>query len=233
MAGHFSSIGFPVANREELEALAVLAANVGETREAGELLYARWVAGGGAEVWALAERAGKTIKGVTPFFASGEAVIEGTIERALPNEKRPHEGMVAFIPSGEQRATLAGVLLTVPDFRLALPRLAAGTPAAFSIAAFAHAFELVTDAKSLGDSGLMLGMMLPAMQGLTVVAGRVVRSERRTNPSGRRDFIWALLEVDGGKIDVLLDPDLHDVPLDEGALCRGAYWLSGRLAPPA
>lgn len=230
MASHFSAIGFPVTTREEFEALSVLAANVGETHEAGELLYVRWAAGAGAEIWSQADREGRKIKGMTPYFASGDASIEGTIEEVVAHPLRLHEGTIAFIPTGDaRRAVIAGAPVALADFRVALPRLVPRAPIRMSLAAFAHAFEVLDSDDALGDSGLMPGMMLRAAQGLVLATGTVVRSELRTNPSGRRDFVWGLLRVSGGTIDVLLDPELRDDPLEAGQVCRGVFWVSGRV----
>lgn len=228
MAGHFGAIGFPVATREELEALGVLAANLGEPHEAGSLLYLRWVAGAGAELWAQAERDTKKIKGVVPYFASEKAALEGTVEEVLPSPKRPHDGSIAFIPAGdERRAALAGVPIALPDFQVEVPRLARGASARLSVAAFAHAFEVVPESVP-AEGGLAPGVMLPAPRGLALVAGRVVAAEKRTNPSGRRDFIWALVGVTGGTIDVLIDPELESEAPEKGQACRGVFWLSAR-----
>jgi hypothetical protein len=75
----------------------------------------------------------------------------------------------------------------------------------------------------------MPGSSPPAAQGLAVVAGTVLKSEKRTNPSGRREFIWALVEVNGGTIDGLIDPQLRDDPPEPKTACRGVFWLSARL----
>ncbi|MEZ0227323.1 MAG: hypothetical protein ACAI25_01765 [Planctomycetota bacterium] len=231
MASHFGAIGFAVVTAEEYEALGVLAGSVGKAHGDEEQTYVRWEAGTGVEIWAQADRGTKKIKGLTPYFASGEAALDGTIERVDPHPKRLHEGSIALVPTGdERRAALAGVPVTLPDFRLALPRLAPRAPARMSLAAFAHAFEVLESEKALGDSGLAPGMMLRAAQGLALATGRVVRSDVRTNPSGRREFVWALLAVQGGTLDVLLDPVLRDTPLEEGQVCRGVFWLSGRLS---
>ena len=212
MAGHFGALGFPVTTREELEALGVLAANVGEPLEvsSGGPLYVRWKVGAGVEVWAQAESGTKRITGVTPYFSSGEAALEASIESVLPSARRPLDGSIV----------VAGVPIVLPDFALARPRLVPGASTRLSVAAFAHAFE---ELPSKPD------VLLHAEQGLTVAAGEVVKSEKRTNPSSRRSFVWCLVAVSGGTIDVLLDADLRDEPLDAGAFCRGAFWLCGRI----
>jgi hypothetical protein len=227
MAGHFQAIGFPVASRPDLEALGVLAANLGEPREAGDLLYLRWSAGEGVELWAQADRVSKKITGITPYFSSGKASLAGKVERVLLSSKRPHDGSISFVPAGEGRASLAGVPVALPDFALARP--AEGAQVTLSVACFAHAFEVLSSEDALGASGLAPGMMLPAAQGLAILAGRVVESARRTNPSGRRDFVWALVSVAGGSLDLLLDTELRDDPLEPGQVCRAVFWACGRV----
>ncbi len=228
MAGHFQAIGFTVASRPELEALGVLAANLGEPREAGDLLYLRWCAGEGAELWAQADRASKKITGVTPYFSSGKASLAGRIERVQPDPKRPHDGSISLVPAGgERRASLPGIPVTLPDFALARP--AEGAQVTLSVACFAHAFESLSSDEAPSASGLAPGMMLPAAQGLAILAGRVVESARRKNPSSRREFVWALVSVDGDSVDLLLDTELRDESLEPGQVCRAVFWACGRL----
>jgi len=210
MAGHFGSIGFAVATREELEALAVLAASVGEARDEDGRTLVRWEAGSGVEVWTEAVRGEKKIRSVTPYFASGRSVLEGTVEAAS-------ERQLVLVPKG---SALAGVSIALVEPASGLER---GATVRLSVAAFAHAFD-----EELGEGGLAPGMMVPGGKGLTIAAGRIVSSEKRTNPSGRRDFVWALVSVQGGTLDVLLDPDLRDEPLEAGE-CRGVFWLAGRI----
>jgi hypothetical protein len=63
-------------------------------------------------------------------------------------------------------------------------------------------------------------------------AGKVLKSELRTNHSGSGNFWWALVQTyDGATIDVVADPTtLRDAP-KTGAIMAGRYWLTARLAP--
>jgi hypothetical protein len=231
MAGHFGAIGFAVTTREELEALGVLAASMGEPHDAGSQRYLRWSVGAGVELWAQAETTSRTIKGVHPYFASGKAALEATIEEVTPSPKRAHDGAITVIPGSEAaRAALAGVAVTLPDFQLVRDRLQPRAPVRLSVAAFAHAFEELRSERELGAAGLGPGMMLPAPQGLVLAAGRVLEAERRRNGSTGRELGWLLLAVEGGTIDVLVDPELgEDLPA-KGQAVRGVFWLAGRLS---
>ena len=63
-------------------------------------------------------------------------------------------------------------------------------------------------------------------------AGKVLKSEHRTNKAGSGRFWWALVQTyDGATIDVVVDPStIHGDP-KPGAIMAGRYWLSARLAP--
>jgi hypothetical protein len=228
------AIGFPATTREELEALGVLAASLGEAHEAADgTLYLRWGTGSGVELWAQAEARSKKILGLNPYFASGEAALAVAITSVVSDATRPHDGRLLVVPGDEaRRAALAPIAVALPDFQLERPALAGGARVALSIAAFAHALEVFESPEALGrlaPSGIMPGLLLAAPSGgLVVGAGVVHASETRTNPSSKRPFGRVLLEVSGGTIDLLVDPSLTTALPPRGAVCRGVFWLSGR-----
>lgn len=238
MASHLGALGFPATTREEFEALGVLAASLGEGLDAPEseprARYVRWRAGAGIELWAQADPDAKAVKGFTPYFASGSAVLSGQLISMVADLKRPHDGRLLVVPGREaRRAALAPLPIAAPDFRIARPRLTAGSEVELSVAAFAHALEVFADANALvaaSPAGLAPGLLLAAPQGgLVLGAGIVVEAEERTNPSSQQSFSWWLVEVSGGTIDVLVDPDLKKPLPSPGQAVRGVFWLSGRL----
>lgn len=238
MASHLGALGFPATTREEFEALGVLASSLGEALDSpdGETAarYVRWRVGAGVELWAQADPHAKAVKGVTPYFASGQAALVAKLISAVPDPKRPHDGRLLVVPGRDpRRAALAPLAVTPPDFRLARPKLVPGSEVVLSLAAFAHALEVHENARALVASspqGLAPGLLLAAPQGgLVLGAGLVVAAEERKNPSSGQAFGWWLLEVSGGTIDVLVDPALGKPLPSPGEAVRGVFWLAGRL----
>jgi hypothetical protein len=63
-------------------------------------------------------------------------------------------------------------------------------------------------------------------------AGKVLKSELRTNAAGGGRFWWALVRTHAGAtVDVVIDPAAVANPPAAGTLVSGRFWLSARLAP--
>jgi hypothetical protein len=235
MAGHLGAIGFPATTREEFEALGVLAASLGQAFAAPDgTLYARWAPGAGVELWAQADRETKRIRGLNPWFGSGKARLEARLEKLEDDPKRHHDGRV-MVASAAASQGLEGEPwpAAFADWRLARAKLKAGSTAALSVAAFAHALEAfeTEEAFAQAPGAIPLGLIAPAQGGLVVMAGRVMAAELLENPSSKREFGWVLLAVAGGSVDVLLDEDFLGKPVPEpGTVLRGAFWTCARLA---
>jgi hypothetical protein len=239
VAGHLGALGFPATTREEFEALGLLAASLGEAVDAHDpeapARYVRWRAGAGVELWAQADATAKAVRGLTPYFASGQASLAAKLVSVVGDPKRPHDGRLLVVPGNdERRAALAPVPVGSPDFRVARPDLVPGREVELSVAAFAHALDVFPDARKLvasSPAGLTPGLLLAAPQGgLVLGAGIVVDAEERTNESSKKSFGWWLLEVSGGTIDVLVDAELKKPLPKPGEAVRGVFWLCGRVA---
>lgn len=63
-------------------------------------------------------------------------------------------------------------------------------------------------------------------------AGAVLKSELRTNDTGKGRFWWALVRTYGGAtVDVVIDPKSVRNEPKAGTIVTGRFWLSARLAP--
>ena len=68
-----------------------------------------------------------------------------------------------------------------------------------------------------------------------LIAGEVIEAAELHNTVTGEPFWWALVETVGGTFDVVIDPALLMLPIREGNVISGWFWLSGRLqtaAPP-
>jgi hypothetical protein len=240
VASHLGALGFPAATREEFEALGLLAASLGEALDAptgGDgpaVRYVRWSAGAGIELWAQADATARAVRGLTPYFASGRASLDARVVSVVADPKRAADGKLLVVPGAEgRREALAPVAVASPDFGLVRAELAPGSDVSLSVAAFAHALFVFPDARELvraSPEGLAPGLVLAAPQGgLALAAGIVLASEERTNPQTRRPFGWWLVEVSGGTIDVLVDPELEKPLPTAGEAVRGVFWLCARI----
>jgi hypothetical protein len=60
-------------------------------------------------------------------------------------------------------------------------------------------------------------------------AGRVEKAGARANPVTGQQFHWALLDILGGRIDLVADTMLAKHPFQPGMIVQGEFWLCGRL----
>jgi hypothetical protein len=60
-------------------------------------------------------------------------------------------------------------------------------------------------------------------------AGRVEKADVRVNPVTGQQFHWALVDMLGGKVDLVADGALAPEPFKPGMIVQGEFWLCGRL----
>ncbi len=69
--------------------------------------------------------------------------------------------------------------------------------------------------------------------GFADFAGKVLKSELRTNAAGSGKFWWALVQTYGGStVDVVMDPATVSSDPAVGSIVTGRFWLSARLVSP-
>lgn len=206
----------------------------------------------GGEIWIGLRRdknAGAALTAVNPAFGGeGQARME-IVGKSVAEEQKPFEVTVT--------ASFGDIPVV---FDLADPRqadlLKAGRELNLSLAAFSFEPEFFKDEKSYyaaqpsGKDAIVFaseyfipsGMFDEKVGGAAGkdgpaayadFAGTVLKSELRTNSTGRGRFWWALVDAYGDMtIDVVLDPSTVKQAIEPGMVISGRFWLSGRVRTP-
>ena len=66
-------------------------------------------------------------------------------------------------------------------------------------------------------------------QAQAIFSGRVIATQRLTNPVTNQKFYWARVHVLGGEIDIVADPQVVEGTVVEDGIVSGTFWLSGRI----
>jgi hypothetical protein len=251
MASHFSTIGLPVASKEDMEALAHIVGPQAEPLAAPGGAYFRWSDPTGAEIW-IQINANDEIIGMNPHFAGRSAVRVGLTARLPAAEPNAMDGSFRgwAAPAGEAPDTgCYPFVFDAPDYGLH-HELSLPARQEVQIAAFAHtisAFETVAayEASQTGDlkyasqsfipSGLSpsAGDSAAPPQARAIFTGHVLAADEKINVLTGRAFYWALVETLGGTYDVVIDSSgLAGVPA-VGGVISGSFWLSGRITAPS
>jgi hypothetical protein len=247
MASNFSTIGLPVASREELIALASRVGPLAERFVAPRGEYFRWSDPSGAELWLQANTKNELV-GLNPHYAGQSAISVGLIARhpmdgpseldgsfhgwAGPMDDTPDSGDYPFV-------------FDAPDYRLhdelSFPRQMEVQIAAFAreVAAFetmaAYETRQTGDLKFASQSFIPSGLFSPngdtpaRPQARAIFTGHVLASERKTYALTGHPFYWALVETLGGAYDVVVDSSLLPAAPAVGGILSGSFWLSGRI----
>lgn len=247
MVSHFSTIGLPVASREDLKTLADRVSSLAERLAAPNGEYFRWSDPSGAELW-LQANANNEFVGLNPHYAGQSAIRVGLTAR-LPSAG-PSELDGSFQgwaePAGDEPDTgCYPFVFDTPDYQLH-EELSLPAQKEVQIAAFAHkiaAFETVAayEASQAGaikfasHSFIPSGLFNPAgestvpPQARAVFTGHVLAADEKVNVLTGRGFYWALVETLGGAYDVVIDSSLLPAAPAVGAVISGSFWLSGRI----
>lgn len=250
MPSHLSSIGFPVAQREEFASLVVRAVQQGEPFETALGTYVRWSPGGGAELWAQLSRQGEVV-GLNPHFASEwkmSARIESAVGRS--NESPLDGGFYAWSGRGEDDpdSTTFPFVFDTPDFA-AHQMLALPTQAEVQIAAFAHTLSAYGSeeeyyaaqteqhgsptfaVESFIPSGLFKPGGEPTLppEAEAIFSGRVLRANLLANPATGALFYALAVRTLGGIVNVVADPAVPEGNPVPGGIVTGSFWLSGLI----
>ncbi len=243
MPSHFSSIGFPVQDQDELQGLAARAIESGRRIETASGAYVQWRERNGAEVWVQLDRDGAVI-GVNPHFAGRAAIRVGLTREVFRQGFSLLDG--AFYgwvnpTDGTSRDGEYPLVFDSPDFLVHRPNLPAVLDA--QIAAFAHEIQVYADEKAYEDAGASLapeafipsGLFTPSMESIeppnadAIITGRVVQCSTFTNWVTGSKYEWALVHALGGEFDVVIDPGILQTGIHPGNIVTGSFWLSGRL----
>ncbi|MDB5387959.1 MAG: hypothetical protein JWM11_3605 [Planctomycetaceae bacterium] len=252
MATHFSTIGFALETPEDFRILAAMVTDLGEIFECPAGRYVRWAGDCGAELWVQYNSDGRFLD-IQPHF-SAQATMRIGVTTRLP---RPTDTALDGAwqgwadPVEDEDPSQGRYLLTfeAPDFALhhdlPLPILAG-----VQLAAFAHRLDLFESEDAFYSSPLVAGRLnaqafIPSAQPVrqggrngpeteplsaeALVCGHILKTERLINDLTGRPFYWLLLETDGGRIDLLADPELVTTEPQTGGVAMTVCWLSGRI----
>lgn len=252
MATHFSTIGFPLQTPEDFRKLADTVTGQGEVFDCPTGRYVRWAGDCGAELWVQYSHDGRFLD-IQPHF-SAQATMRIGLTTRLP---RPTDTLLDGAwqgwadPLEDEDPSQGRYLLTfeAPDFAfhndLPLPILAG-----VQLAAFAHRLDLFDSEEAFQESPRVAGRLAaqafvpsaqPVRQGgrngpetepqsaEALVCGHILQSRQLFNDLTGLPFYWLLLETEGGRIDLLADPELVGVEPQVGGVAMSVCWLSGRI----
>ena len=193
--------------------------------------------------------------GMNPHFAGKSSVrvpVEARVSRDAPT---PLDGTFlawADPPVGGESSGDYPFVFDCPDAgthdALELPATLTAQIAAFAQQISVYESTEVYDAaqaaqgltfgsRSFVPSGLISPNGEPVVppESHALIAGEVIEAAELHNTVTGEPFWWALVETVGGTFDVVIDPALLMLPIREGNVISGWFWLSGRLqtaAPP-
>jgi hypothetical protein len=249
VTSHLRCIGFDAKDHNAVEALLRRTAAQATLLPCDRGTYLRWTCESGAELW-LQVSPSREIIGAQPHFG-GDAAFRVAVTQAIT---RPDESELdgafhcwANLASDDPEDRKFPFVFDAPDFHLHSSRLAVPAEATVQLVGFGQdvrVFESVTayeahqvrEASGTVESFSPAGLLHPN-GGVTspptahaILAGRILRSARRRNRLTGRAFYWAKVQTYGGCLDAVLAPESVPGGLPVGAVLRGTFWLSGRLA---
>jgi len=240
---HFSSIGFPVNDRQGLEALASLVAAKGRGVEVAGGGYIALAFKDGVQLWAQAN-AKRQVIGCHPHFA-GKSVVRVRVGDLVPDPRSAFDGSVVATMVDEEAAGCP-LRCDLPDYALAANGTTPGAALDLQIAAFAErlqyfanedAFRSDATINSLSTKAFIpTGLLAPdgkprqPQRSEAIFTGRIRETELRSNPLTGLPYRHILVESLGGSFDVVADPQIiQGAPPQSGGLVFGSFWLSARI----
>lgn len=258
VANHFTSIGFNVSTKEDLNALIQRAMKEGEDVSCPNGAYVKWAIGAGIELWVHLDTHGRKISSFSPHFSGPSRAILGITE--IRNDPSIHtllEGSIdawAAPRSEDPKTGLYPLTLDVPDFDALRTNLKLGGKYTFQIAAFGHSLSCFKDEEAFKAEQLKhpVGVrdghpytfgpesFIPTGQFTRITGGKlkaeamfsglVSETEELTNPFSGRNFLHLLVRTYGIDVDIVADPTIVKGSPIVGGIVIGTFWMSGRLA---
>lgn len=248
MATHFSTLGFQLAAADDFPALAKQVAPSSEILPCRGGSYLHWVGESGAELWVQVDNNGRFLD-IQPHFSAQATMRVGLTKRLSRPTDTPLDGAWQgwADPLDDENPSMGRFELTFesPDFGLhddlQLPCLAA-----VQLAAFAHQVTLFDSEEAFRDSPTIGGRLEPQsfipspqkvrergetepLRAEALVCGHILKVQQLTNDLTGLPFYWLLLETDGGRIDLLVDPELLPYEPPVGGIMMTVCWISGRI----
>lgn len=248
MVTHFSSIGFPLHSPDDFRSLAEKVVDIGELQKCPGGCYFNWQGDSGVELWVQLDQEGRFLD-IQPHFSGMAAMRIGLNRRLHRPTDTPLDGAwQAWADPVEDENPSEGhfeLTFEAPDFALhsdlQLPLLAT-----VQLAAFAHEVTFFESEDVFRESPAVKGRLepqsfIPSPQRIreggetepqtaeALICGHVMRIEKLENDLTKLPFYWLLVETAGGRVDLLVDPQLVAVEPEPGGVVMTFCWLSGQL----
>ena len=248
MVTHFSSIGFPVHSPDEFQTLAKSVVDLGEMQRCPGGCYFNWQGDSGVELWVQLDLDGRFLD-IQPHFSGMAAMRVGLTKRLHRPTDTPLDGAwQAWADPVEDENPSEGrfeLTFEAPDFGvhhdLQLPILAT-----VQLAAFAHDISFFESEEAFVEAPQVKGRLaaqsfIPSPKRVreggetepqtaeALVCGHLMRVEKLQNDLTGLPFYWMLVETAGGRVDLLVDPELVPVVPESGGIVMTYCWLSGQL----
>ncbi|MES2793285.1 MAG: hypothetical protein V4719_26985 [Planctomycetota bacterium] len=248
MVTHFSTIGFPVSSPDDFHLLAKSVAEIGQIRNCPGGCYIQWRGASGVELWVQLDESGRFLD-IQPHFSGMAAMRVGVTKRLSRPTDTPLDGAwQAWADPIEDENPADGLFeltFEAPDFALQLD-LQLPLLATAQLAAFAHEVTFFEDEAAFRAAPQVNGRLeaqsfTPAPKRVreggetepqtaeALICGHVMRVEMLTNELTGLSFYWLLVETAGGRVDLVIDPQLVPVELTAGGIVMAFCWLSGQL----
>lgn len=247
MGHHFSAIGLHPQSPDAFRELAVLAAETAMHHDCPSGRYLQWCGASGAELWLQFSPQGEFLD-IQPHFHGAAAIRFGVLQRvSRPTDTALDGAWLGMLDPADEDPThgRCDLLVESPDFglhhALELPRVVSLQVAAFgqqtSVWATPDEFmESGSPAAVRGLTSLIPGGETARQGGETeprraqaLLTGFILRCEERLNELSGLPFWWTLVETEGGRFDVLLDPQRLEQPPVAGGILSSVCWISGRV----
>jgi hypothetical protein len=247
MASHFASIGLPMRDLSDFEALADEIAPLAMPLHVHRGQYLRWTSACGAEVWLQVNNDNQLI-GMVPYYSGAARLRVGITARVVREPESDLDG--AFYGWADPQAddVASGCypfVFDVPDSgryaNMVIPSVVEA-----HIAAFAHQVTVYPSvdayhasqsekpyfaSQSFIPSGLFSpdGASTVPPQAYAIFTGHITAAAPKTNSLTQERYYWAHVETFGGSFDVVMAPALCDTSPQPGGVLSGSFWLCGRL----
>ncbi len=247
MPSHFSTIGLPIQEQEDLLSLAERVMVSSSSIRVANGSYLHWTSPSGAELWLQVDNHNHLI-GINPHFADqARILVDLTARISRPEESAldgAFHGWANPINSNPDSGNYPFVF-DVPDFKQHA-KLALHVTVNAQVAAFAHDVSIhpseddfhnsqTTEVKFAAQSFLPSGLFSRGEnsnappESMAIFTGIVHWATLAITELTNKEFWWVLVDLLGGSFDVVIDPELVDERPQVGGVLSGSFWLSGRL----
>ncbi len=245
---HYSAIGFPAKEMDEVLRLAEAAFEHGEKIEAGDGAYFRLADVSGAELW-LRSTGEREIVLLSPHYR-GSTRMQVGLEAAVVDAEDHTDGFRAWAGVEDPEQPLVGdypLVFNCPDFHaqigLELPKTEMAQLACFADQlqafadedAFREGTKQPTGLSFSVESFIPLGLFEeegprdPYTLPLAIVNGTLLDQAMKVNSMTDEAFWWGRVRTLGGELDLVATPGTIKGRPQSGGIISAIGWVSGTL----